>query len=88
MPVFSAGILPECFADILIPSGFHIIERPMKEVPWNSKTFKVFWRGGSTGMNLDSGNECDVVEWAKDPVDLYRYHRIKLINLCRKIKDC
>ena len=39
-------------------------------------------------MNLDSGNECDVVEWAKDPVDLERYHRIKLITLCRKIKDC
>ena len=44
----------------------------------------MIWRGGPTGFNL--GGYCSKnIPWASKDVTMEDSHRIRLINLCRKI---
>lgn len=79
LPIFSGCSISQCFADILMPSFYHLQfgdHRPQR-TPWSSKTFGAVWRGTSTGGIW--GPEWPYYEY---------YHRQKLVELCKEISDC
>lgn len=56
VPIFSYGHIPDCFADLIVPSGFAVVEsklpNPSPSPQWSAKQETLFWRGSTTSALL------------------------------------
>lgn len=92
MPIFSSGTVPECFADILMPSPHHVKEHFFNaRIRWEDKQFKAIWRGASTGGNYEPTRGfrlCPPVPFEQGEPHYSKFHRQKLVGLCKNNSDC
>lgn len=57
VPIFSYGHVPDCFADLIIPSAYAVNEASNEvsiTLPtWKDRKAQVLWRGSSTGSHIE-----------------------------------
>lgn len=77
VPIFSPGVISDCFVDILMPSYLHLEWKPSKAlVSWKNKLFKAIWRGTSTGGNYSSFEPHYSI-----------FHRQRLVTFCSNLRQ-